>query len=669
MLKTPISQPREGDRIMALHSLAKRHSENTGKQIAIAGIGKPTFPANQHFLESIIASWQTLDENAKKSDELLSHYEEQIRQSSDPDKIAREGYPLDLLQEIHALNAHEERPDNPAGLLSARENMASALTRLYRLPTERPFHYDHILFTVGGSSGIASFFMAINSNKPHGRIITPSPYYPLHAGGGRKNRLHTFDVLKLPGYKLNPQVLFEAISTAKRQAFLDGGEISAFVFCYPNNPTGATLSAEEWRAIANIILEDDTLKSTPILLDESYAEMHLDGQDHYSLVEVAPELEDRIVLLRSGTKGMSLAGERVAILACKNKKLLAEIVQAHSNFCGHAPIICSKAYAYAMTKLDAEEEALISSYYGSMVEFVYNALIDIGAAMPDKNYTVSGTFYVLADLSDCLGIEPHSDTKQALPEMTHIIDDETLVKDLIFRKQIMLCPLSYFGVNSKKGYVRITCSDVVDCEYIINQLGDFLAEVRKEKLDKLDTKIKTRLEFLAIYDSNEARMLNNEYSTTFNQALLQYNEQMDLTGKDAKQLKNLQLKLKAFSVQVGAKILCKKPNGELEAAIRITAFAQMIITRARTKKFQQKMDICWYEWVESTLPEKYHVAKKRVLASERLAANPQWRNQRLQCFEQGMHFFAKPASNTNSTSSSDKAIGLIAQNEKFAPKI
>ncbi|MFX7739893.1 aminotransferase class I/II-fold pyridoxal phosphate-dependent enzyme, partial [Acinetobacter baumannii] len=79
----------------------------------------------------------------------------------------------------------------------------------------------------------------------------------------------------------------------------------------PNNPLGTIIEDSELYSIAEILRKHTDIL---IILDEAYAEMRLDGQQHMSLLRIAPDLSSRIVLMRSATKALSAAGERMAAL-------------------------------------------------------------------------------------------------------------------------------------------------------------------------------------------------------------------------------------------------------------------------------------------------------------------------------------------------------------------
>lgn len=85
-------------------------------------------------------------------------------------------------------------------------------------------------------------------------------------------------------------------------------------------------------------------------------------KENLSLISVAPELLDRIVLIRSATKGLSAAGERMAVVVTKNKEIIIKLTDyiniAHLN----TPISAQYAYSQALLHTNSEYSEMASFY-------------------------------------------------------------------------------------------------------------------------------------------------------------------------------------------------------------------------------------------------------------------------------------------------------------------
>jgi hypothetical protein len=219
--------------------------------------------------------------------------------------------------------------------------------------------------------------------------------------------------------------------------------------------------------------------------------MRSDGKQHVSLLKIAPDLLPRIILMRSATKALSLAGERMAIIIASDQGLMAKLLNENLNRIGHAPRSSQYAYAAAMEHWDEIELSNLSDYYGKQTEFVIQALQNMGATMPDPDYKVRGAFYVVADFSDLLGLPLPPETQRALNKIGPIETDEDIAYYLLFTDGIMIAPLSYFGLPERCGYLRITCgSGLAELKILMDRLEQRLIVARQIKQTQLQGELK-----------------------------------------------------------------------------------------------------------------------------------------------------------------------------------
>lgn len=100
-------------------------------------------------------------------------------------------------------------------------------------------------------------------------------------------------------FKLSAERL-EQVITAKTKVFL---------FCSPSNPTGFVYSKEELKAIAEVLKKHPRVV---IISDDMYNRLMLNGT-HVAphLLQAAPELRDRTILINGGSKAYSMTGWRI----------------------------------------------------------------------------------------------------------------------------------------------------------------------------------------------------------------------------------------------------------------------------------------------------------------------------------------------------------------------
>ena len=352
-----------------------------------------------------------------------------------------------------------------------RARMAKALTRQYQTPVEK----DDVVFTSGGRIAIQAASYLIRSLCANKYVVTTNLFYPDHTGisysSDDQHNLLLIDVEKE----------MSSVTSDNLRATLDGidkDNIGAFVFCDPNNPMGNIVGKEEWLKIIPIL---EQYENSIVLLDEAYAEMVFD-ELHQSLFSLASEqLRERIILLRSGTKGFSASGERMAILVSRNQSFINKIVEYHASNLVHSPKSAQHAYTCAMEQFNGDEQLRLASFYKPMVRSVEALLQETDFAVKHDAYqSRTATFYVIADFSDLFG--------KTLPEdLLAIYDSKSkrviennidLAMYILFKYKLALMPMHYFGAKLNSGLLRITCS--FEHEAALENMQKVLRQIRQD---------------------------------------------------------------------------------------------------------------------------------------------------------------------------------------------
>jgi aspartate aminotransferase len=188
----------------------------------------------------------------------------------------------------------------------------------------------------------------------------------------------------------------------------------------PNNPTGACCSAQELRAIA------DVMKKHPhvwIMSDDMYEHLVFDGFKHATLAEVAPELRDRTVTVTGASKAYAMTGWRIGFAGGPKN-----LIKAMVNMQGQATAgVSSVGQAAAAAALDGPQDGVaeqIVAYRNrrDMAVEMLNACKGINCHKPE------GAFYVFPNVAGCIGkttaggrkLATDQDVCMALLEEVHV---------------------------------------------------------------------------------------------------------------------------------------------------------------------------------------------------------------------------------------------------------
>ncbi|MGA3682444.1 aminotransferase class I/II-fold pyridoxal phosphate-dependent enzyme [Pseudomonas graminis] len=180
------------------------------------------------------------------------------------------------------------------GVKALREAIQRKLQRENRLDYALP----SIVIGNGAKQVIFNAFAATLDEGDE--VLVPVPYWPsfpdiVRVNGGEP----VFIECGLEqGCKLTPAQMEQHINDRTRWLILNG----------PGNPSGAVYSEAELLALAEVLRRHPHVL---VLLDELYEHIRFDGQSALSLLNVAPDLQSRALLIGGVSKTYAMTGWRI----------------------------------------------------------------------------------------------------------------------------------------------------------------------------------------------------------------------------------------------------------------------------------------------------------------------------------------------------------------------
>ncbi|MPQ68157.1 MULTISPECIES: aminotransferase class I/II-fold pyridoxal phosphate-dependent enzyme [unclassified Pseudomonas] len=180
------------------------------------------------------------------------------------------------------------------GVPALREAVRRKLQRENRLDYAVP----QIVIANGAKQIIFNAFAATLDEGDE--VLVPVPYWPsfpdsVRINGGEPVFIHS--TLE-QGCKLTPAQLNGLIGERTRWLILNS----------PGNPSGAVYSADELSALAEVLRRHPQVL---VLLDELYEHIRFDGQAPLNLLNVAPDLQERCLLVGGVSKTYAMTGWRI----------------------------------------------------------------------------------------------------------------------------------------------------------------------------------------------------------------------------------------------------------------------------------------------------------------------------------------------------------------------
>ncbi|WP_042166321.1 aminotransferase class I/II-fold pyridoxal phosphate-dependent enzyme [Paenibacillus gorillae] len=261
-----------------------------------------------------------------------------------------------------------------AGMLELREEISAYLDRGFGT------RYDpasEVLVTVGGSEAIDLALRVLLS--PGDELLVPVPNYIAYSpitklNGGVAVEVETF---ASDGFKLTAEALRKQLTPRSKLLLVS----------YPNNPTGAVMTYEDWLPIAKLVEEHDLI----VLSDEIYAELTY-GRTHVSFASL-PGMKDRTIVISGFSKAFAMTGWRMGY-ACGHSDLIGAMCRVHQYTLLSAPTLAQIAAIESLRHGLGDKDEMIMSYNNRRKMFV-QGLRDLGLSCHEPE----GAFYVFPSIA------------------------------------------------------------------------------------------------------------------------------------------------------------------------------------------------------------------------------------------------------------------------------
>ncbi len=224
--------------------------------------------------------------------------------------------------------------------------------------------------------------------SPGDEVIIGAPYWVSYpsmvelADGVPK----IIDCTEAEHFKITPAKL-EAAITAKTRGFL---------FCSPSNPTGLQYSLDELKALAGVLRKHPQIV---VISDDMYNRLVLDGSKVAPhILEAAPDLKDRTVVVNGGSKAYSMTGWRIG-WAAGPEKLIQAMSDYQSQATGSASSISQYAVEVALRKCEPD----IAEVVKTLTLRRESGTKALSGVPGFKVFRPDGAFYFWVDIKACLG--------------------------------------------------------------------------------------------------------------------------------------------------------------------------------------------------------------------------------------------------------------------------
>lgn len=319
------------------------------------------------------------------------------------------------------------------GLIELRRGIAAYLENRFELSYNPD---NEILVTVGGSEAIDLCMSALLDDGDE--VLLPEPAFVSYAplAIAQRGVPVSIETKEEDSFKLTPAALKAAITPKTK----------LLVFSYPNNPTGAIMTADEMEAIAAVLRDTNVI----VISDEIYAELTY-GRKHVSIATL-PGMRERTVVVSGFSKAFAMTGWRLGY-CCAPVELMKALGRLHQYKLMCAPGVSQRAGIEAITNGVKDSEYMREKFNERRL-YLHKALLDLGfdCFMPE------GAFYMFPSIR------------------RYASSSEQFCTDLLNTERVAVVPGDAFGTCGE-GHVRISYAySLEDLKVAMGRIEKFVSK-------------------------------------------------------------------------------------------------------------------------------------------------------------------------------------------------
>ena len=305
----------------------------------------------------------------------------------------------------------------PAGIPELREAICD------KLKTDNELEYTPAQVHVGCGGKQTIYNALFATIDPGDEVIVAAPYWVSYTDitllcGGKPEVINT---TQETGFKLTPEALDAAITPRTKWLMLNS----------PCNPSGAAYSADELKALGEVLLRHPHVWIMP---DDMYEKILYDGFEFATIAQVVPELYDRTLTLNGMSKAYCMTGWRVGYAAGP-----AELIKAMNMISSQSTTSTSTISQWAALEALRGPQDFIAEHNKvfkdrrDLVVAMLNQANGITCATPE------GAFYVYPSAEGMIG--------KKTPDGDVLNTDEDVAKYLLAAEGVAVVHGEAFGLS------------------------------------------------------------------------------------------------------------------------------------------------------------------------------------------------------------------------------
>ena len=302
-------------------------------------------------------------------------------------------------------------------------SLKKAIIKKFKSENNLDYGLNEVVVSAGCKQSIFNFLQVVIDNGDE--VIIPQPYWVSYAdmvkySGGVPVMLET-------EYENNFNINIDKFKS------LINEKTKLFMINSPNNPSGKYYDSKLLNELASVLLDH---KNIFISSDDIYEHIHWSDEKFHNILNVAPLLKERTVILNGVSKAYSMTGWRIGY-AAGNKEIIKKMktLQSQSTSCASS---ISQSAAEAALSSACLELPDMNKQYKERHDFVVSELNQIQGV---ECKPTDGTFYVFPSF------------KNFIEKSEIVSNDKELALYILEKSKVAVVPGSAFGIE---GHIRIS---------------------------------------------------------------------------------------------------------------------------------------------------------------------------------------------------------------------
>ncbi|AFM10775.1 pyridoxal phosphate-dependent aminotransferase [Turneriella parva] len=310
--------------------------------------------------------------------------------------------------------------------VSGIPELKQAIITKFQRDNQLDFKPNQIIVGTGGKQVLYNFFLAVINDGDE--VVCPAPYWVsykdiVRLAGGEMKLIHTtFE----SGFKLSPHDIEKNVSAKTR----------VFILNSPSNPTGATYTPDEIRALAAALEKYPDLL---VVTDDIYEKLAY-GTDVLNIATASEKLRPRTVVVNGLSKAYSMTGWRLGY-AGGPKEIIAAMDMIQGQSTSNPTSFSQKG---AVAALNAEQQCVedMRVVFEKRRDLAFNLLSNLKGL---RVFKPQGAFYLFPDIAGLTAAPGWPDLKKRTGETD---TGKIFSTGLLNEKLVAVVPGSAFGYEN-----------------------------------------------------------------------------------------------------------------------------------------------------------------------------------------------------------------------------